>query len=126
MLAPKTSRSGKYVEKVIRMRFRLILGVQFAVANAEMKVMGSQLVGKMPEEAMMLANKESNQKFWSPNTNCPAYFSANYGQNGVAISFGMIGYRVNNRSPRREQILDEVPYGPRNVNECCCNLRLYL
>jgi hypothetical protein len=80
MLAPKTSRSGKYVEKVIRMRFRLILGVQFAIANAEMKVMRSHLVGKTPEEAMMLANKESNQKFWNPNTKCPAYFSAKYGQ----------------------------------------------
>jgi hypothetical protein len=42
--------------------------------------------------------------------------------NGVAISFGMIGYRVNNRSPR-EQILKEV-YPPRKVNECCCILRL--
>jgi hypothetical protein len=38
MLAPKISRSGKDVEKVIRMRFRLILGVKFAIANAEMKV----------------------------------------------------------------------------------------
>jgi hypothetical protein len=28
---------------------------------------------------MMLAIKESNQKLWNPN-NCPAYFSANYGQ----------------------------------------------
>jgi hypothetical protein len=37
MLAPKTSRSGKDVEKVMQMRFRLILGVQFAIANTEMK-----------------------------------------------------------------------------------------
>jgi hypothetical protein len=63
------------------MRFRQILGVQIAIANAEMKVMRSHMVGKTPEEAMMLANKESNnQKFWDPNTNCPAYFSASYGQ----------------------------------------------
>jgi hypothetical protein len=65
------------VEKVIRMRFRqILLGVQMAMANAEMKVMRSHLVGKTPEEALMSANKESNQKFWNPNTNCPAYFSA--------------------------------------------------
>jgi hypothetical protein len=40
--------------------------------------MRSHLVGKTPEEAIMLANKESNQKLWNPHTNCPAYFSANY------------------------------------------------
>jgi hypothetical protein len=53
MITPKTSRSGKGVEKVIRMRFRLILGVQCATANAEMKVMRSRMVGETPEEAMM-------------------------------------------------------------------------
>jgi hypothetical protein len=86
MLAPKTSRSGKYVEKVLRMRFRQILGVQMTIANAEMTLMRSHLVGKTLEEAMMLANKESNQKFWNPNTNCPAYFSANYGQGSSLLS----------------------------------------
>jgi hypothetical protein len=50
------------------------------VDNAEMKVMRSHLVGNTPEEAMLLANKESNQKFWNPNNNSSAYFSANYGQ----------------------------------------------
>jgi hypothetical protein len=74
---PQTSRSRKNAQKVIRMRF---LGVQVAISNAEMKVMRSHLVGKTPEEALMLANKESNQKFWNPNTNCPAYFTANFGQ----------------------------------------------
>jgi hypothetical protein len=34
------------------------LGVQFAIANAEMKVMRSHLAGKTPEEAMMLFNNE--------------------------------------------------------------------
>jgi hypothetical protein len=62
------------------MRFRQTLGVQMAIANAEMQLKRSHLVGKTPEEARMLANKESNQKFWNPNTDCPAYFSANYGQ----------------------------------------------
>jgi hypothetical protein len=63
------------------MRFRQILGMQIAIGNAEKKVMRSHLVGKTPEEAMTLDNKESNnQKFWNPNNNCPAYFSANSGQ----------------------------------------------
>jgi hypothetical protein len=39
----------------------------------------SHLVGKTPKEAMIRAKKETNQKFWNPNTNCPAYFTANYG-----------------------------------------------
>jgi hypothetical protein len=43
MLAPKTSRSGKDVEKVIRMRFRLLPGTGSAICNslatAELKVM---------------------------------------------------------------------------------------
>jgi hypothetical protein len=62
------------------MRFRQILGVQMAIANAEMKLVRLHLVGNTPEKAMSLANKESNQKFRNPDTDCPAYFSANYGQ----------------------------------------------
>jgi predicted SPOUT superfamily RNA methylase MTH1 len=68
----------KMFKNVIRMRFRLILEVQFAIGNAEMKVMRSHLVGKTQEEAMMLANEESNQKFWNPHSNCPVYCT--YGQ----------------------------------------------
>jgi hypothetical protein len=48
------------------MRFRQILGVQMAIANAEMKVMRSHQVVKRPEEAMMRANKESNKKVLEP------------------------------------------------------------
>jgi hypothetical protein len=84
------------------MRFRQTIGVKFAFANAEMKVMSSHLADKTPEEAMMLANKEQNQKFWNPSRlpcqlfapTAPSQWSA------VAVSFGMIGCRVKNRSPR--------------------------
>jgi hypothetical protein len=69
-----------------------LAGVQFAIqiANAEMKAMRSHLVGKTPEEAMMLHSHsikiESNQKFWNPNTNCPPT-SRQTTANGVATSF---------------------------------------
>jgi hypothetical protein len=119
MLAPKTSRNGKDVEKVIRMRFRLIL-----CKPAEMKVMRSHLVGKTPEEAMMmLANKELNQNaFWNPTPTVLVLPSSRpTTANEVAISLGMIGYRysLNNRPPR-EQCLNEAC--PRKVKECCCIL----
>jgi hypothetical protein len=113
----------KYVEKVdTRMRFRRILGVQQSICKSQCRAESSHDIAfgrqNTPEEAMM------NQKFWNPYTNCPAYTyiitsRPTMANNGVAISLGMIGYRVING-------LGGICMPSRKVNECCCMLRCYV
>lgn len=77
-LSPAPRGSGEDPEIILRNQFRRLLGVQFAKANARLKIERIHLVGSTREEAASLANQQHNFRRWNPNTDCPSWFRANY------------------------------------------------
>ena len=77
-MSPKPAGSkGLSAETILRSYFRRLFGVQFARANARLKLERIHLVGSTPEEARQLANQHKTRRHWNPNTDCPSWFSAN-------------------------------------------------
>jgi len=80
-LSPHALGTSCGADSILRCQFRRMLGVQFAKANARLKLERLHLVGATPEEAVHLSRqqKRHNSRHWNPNTDCPSRFSANYG-----------------------------------------------